>query len=61
MCRDTGAENDSVFSPKEAEKTAKAYDAQIRIMENMAHDMMLERDWRKVADHILDWLKDNGL
>ncbi|MDD3960199.1 MAG: alpha/beta hydrolase [Oscillospiraceae bacterium] len=56
-----GAENDSVFSPKEAEKTAKAYDAQIRIMENMAHDMMLERDWRKVADHILDWLKDNGL
>ncbi|MDD4096176.1 MAG: alpha/beta fold hydrolase [Oscillospiraceae bacterium] len=56
-----GAANDRVFSTKEAGKTAKAYDAQIRIMENMAHDMMLERDWRKVADHILDWLKHNDL
>lgn len=52
-----GAANDKVFSPKEVELTAKAYKAQFKIMENMSHDMMLERDWRKAADYILDWVK----
>jgi len=56
-----GAGNDNVFSPKEAEMTAKAYHAPFMVMENMAHDMMLEKDWRIVADHILDFLRENGI
>ena len=27
------------------------------MFETMAHDMMLERDWRKLADAILAWVE----
>lgn len=56
-----GAANDRVFSPKEVELTARAYNAHSKIMENMAHNMMLERDWQKVANFILNWLRENDL
>ena len=56
-----GGANDRVFSPKEVELTAKAYNTQSKIMENMAHNMMLEKGWQKVADFILDWLRKKDL
>lgn len=56
-----GAANDKVFSLKETEITARAYGAQMKIMANISHNMMLERDWSKVADYIIGWLRDNGL
>lgn len=55
-----GAANDRVFLPKEVESTARAYNAQLKIMDNMAHNMMLEHGWQSVADFILEWLRENN-
>jgi alpha-beta hydrolase superfamily lysophospholipase len=55
------AENDQVFTVAEEEKTAEAYGATAVVFPNMAHDMMLEPGWQKVADHILNWLSEQGL
>lgn len=51
-----GAANDAVFTVKEVEATARAYNTQATIFPNMAHDMMLEAGWQSVADTILTWL-----
>ena len=56
-----GAENDAVISVKNVNATAKAYNTQAQIFPNMAHDMMLEKDWRPVADKILSWLNEKGI
>lgn len=56
-----GAANDRFFSPKEVELTAKAYNTQAIIISNMAHDMMLEKDWKKAADIIIGWLRERNL
>lgn len=55
-----GAENDRVFTVSEEQKTARAYNTKIITYPGMAHDMMLERDWRAVADQILSWLDTRG-
>jgi pimeloyl-ACP methyl ester carboxylesterase len=52
-----GAENDAILSPSKVEKTARAYNADCKIFPDMAHDMMLERGWQKVADFMIDWLE----
>jgi len=54
-----GAANDRVFSLKETEMTARAYGAQMKIMANISHNMMLASDRRKVADYIIGWLENN--
>jgi hypothetical protein len=51
-----GAENDALILPKKIEKTARAFNADCKIFPDMAHDLMLERDWRKVADFMVEWL-----
>jgi len=56
-----GAENDTIFTRAEEKATARAYNAQAEFFPNMAHDMMLEADWQKVAERIVAWLKDKGL
>ena len=56
-----GAENDRVFSVAEVHATAHAYRTQAHIFPDMAHDMMLEKNWQHVADKILAWLKVRGL
>lgn len=48
-----GGESDAIFSLGEIEATARAYGTQAKIFKNMAHNMMQEKDWRAVADHIL--------
>jgi len=55
------AENDRVFSVAEQCATASCYRTEAEIFPHMAHDMMLERNWQKVADRILDWLQVLGL
>lgn len=55
-----GGENDVVVPPPEIEKTARAYNADCKIFCNTAHDLMLENNWRTVADFMIDWLKKNG-
>lgn len=55
-----GAANDRVFSPDEVQATARAYRTHAEIFPNMAHDMMLDPGWQKVADRILSWLQEQG-
>ena len=52
-----GGENDAIISPPEIEKTAQAYKAEHKIFPDTAHDMMLEQNWREVADYIIKWLE----
>ena len=56
-----GAENDTIFTRAEEKATARAYNAQVEFFPNMAHDMMLEPGWQKVAERIVAWLKEKGL
>lgn len=55
------AEKDRVFSIAEEQATAQAYHTKAEVFQHMAHDMMLEAGWQKVAGRILDWLKERGL
>ncbi len=52
------AENDRVFSVAEQQATARAYGTKAEIFPDMAHDMMLEPNWQKVADRIISWLQE---
>ena len=52
-----GAENDALIAPEKIEKTARALHADCRIFPAMAHDLMLERGWRAVADFMIEWLE----
>ena len=44
---------DAIFTPAEIEKTAAAYGREAGMFADMAHDMMLEDGWERVADSIL--------
>lgn len=52
-----GAENDTIFTPAEVAATAAAYETTAEIFPGMAHDMMLEAGWQRVADKIIAWLR----
>jgi len=41
--------------------TARRYGTTAEIFPDMAHDVMLEPGWEKVAAVILEWLAGNGL
>ena len=56
-----GAARDNVFTKSEVEATALAYNTEVEIFPDMAHDMMLESGWQAVADRILGWFKKMGL
>jgi pimeloyl-ACP methyl ester carboxylesterase len=54
------AANDPIFSIGETQATARAYHTVAEVFPNMAHDMMLEPDWQKVADRMISWLTQFG-
>lgn len=56
-----GAAEDACFSPKEIRKTACAYGTDADFFIGMGHNMMLEPDWRAVAERIDGWLSTQGL
>jgi len=56
-----GAQDDQVISPRMVEKTAQAYATQAEIFPGIAHDVMLESGWERVAARILDWLGERGI
>lgn len=56
-----GAENDRIFTVAEQRKTARAYNTEVILYPQMAHDMMLEPGWETVADRILNWLDTYNL
>ncbi|MFZ1102508.1 MAG: hypothetical protein WAN86_06640 [Hyphomicrobiaceae bacterium] len=53
-----GGERDSLFTVAEVHKTARAYQTEAEIFPGMGHDMMLDTDWRKLADRIGAWIQD---
>ncbi len=55
-----GGEDDQVISTKDLQKTAKIYQADLKILPNIAHDMMLDTHWEAAAHEILSWLS-NGV
>ena len=56
-----GAEHDNAIAQDQVHATAKAYGVQAEIFPNMAHDMMLEENWKSVAERILNWLNEKGI
>jgi pimeloyl-ACP methyl ester carboxylesterase len=55
-----GGEHDAFFPPGTVESTARTRGVTPEIFPDMAHAMMLEPDWQRVADRIIDWLRDNA-
>jgi pimeloyl-ACP methyl ester carboxylesterase len=56
-----GAENDTVIKPWMVQRTAEKYGRTAEIFPDMAHDVMLETGWEKVAQRIFKWLEGKGL
>ena len=56
-----GAEKDAVVKPWLVQRTAKKYGITAEIFPDMAHDVMLEAGWEKVARRILEWLNGKRL
>jgi non-heme chloroperoxidase len=56
-----GAEIDHLIPASLVEMTARTYGVEAEIFPGMGHGLMLERDWHKPAQHILDWLESEGL
>lgn len=55
------AADDRIFTVEEERHTAEAYGAQWELMPNMAHDVMLDRGWERVADTMFAWLTAQGI
>ena len=51
-----GAERDYIVSPADIRRTAAAYGAEMRMLPDIAHDLMLDPGWRRAADAMLKWL-----
>ena len=56
-----GSEIDHLIPSSLVEMTARTYDVEANIFPGMGHGLMLERDWKKPAQQILDWLKELDL
>lgn len=52
-----GAADDTIFSIKDNEATAKKYNAELMIIEDIAHDMMLDTGQERAASAIIHWLQ----
>lgn len=53
-----GAKNDTIFSINDNKKIAKKYkNATLIILDDIAHDMMLDTNHKIVSDQILTWLR----
>ena len=53
-----GAELDPIIPPSLTEMTARALGVEAELIPGMGHGMMLEADWRSVAQRVLDWLPE---
>jgi alpha-beta hydrolase superfamily lysophospholipase len=51
-----GAENDHIITVKENKKTAAKYKAELKMMPNTAHNLMLDVENKLVANEIISWL-----
>lgn len=53
-----GAECDAFFTADETRSIARAYRTEVETFARMGHDMMLDKDWHKVADRVDSWIRD---
>jgi pimeloyl-ACP methyl ester carboxylesterase len=53
-----GAAQDSLVNLADINRTAAAYNAEKKIFDSTAHNMMLEPNWRAVADCIIEWIEN---
>ena len=51
-----GAERDNIVPVSEITRTAETYGAESLVLADIAHDLMLDPDWRRAAEAMLDWL-----
>ena len=51
-----GAADDAFFTASQVEATARAFGTEAVIFPDMAHGMMIEPEWRSVADTIAAWV-----
>lgn len=56
-----GAEQDRLIPANQAQAAAGFYSTSAEIMPDLGHYMMLERDWRRVADRIIAWLGEQAI
>jgi len=56
-----GGGDDRLICREEVEETAKAYGTQAELFPGVAHDMMLDKDWMRVAKRIVEWLRQNNI
>lgn len=52
---------DAIFTPREARRTARAYQADIKLFPDAPHDLILDTAWQPVADAMLAWLDARSL
>lgn len=50
-----GGNDDALFPPSMVRSTADAYSVAAEFFPDMAHVMMLESGWQRVADRIIEW------
>ena len=53
-----GAEHDHLMPASTAQMTARTYGVEAEIFPGMGHGLMLERDWRLVAERIKTWITE---
>ena len=56
-----GAENDALVPAFAVRAVAQAFATEAEFVPDMAHIMMLEPDWQRLAERILAWLERQGL
>jgi pimeloyl-ACP methyl ester carboxylesterase len=56
-----GGEDDGVISNRSVRATARAYRTEARLFPKVGHNMMVEPDWRDVAEYICTWLAARDL
>jgi pimeloyl-ACP methyl ester carboxylesterase len=54
-----GAERDAIFTVREVQATARAYQQEPIIFPGMGHDMMRDSGWQKVVDCVDTWIREH--
>jgi non-heme chloroperoxidase len=52
-----GAERDALFTPAEAQGSARVLGAEFRMLPGLGHAVMLDGGWERAAQAIADWLE----
>ncbi|KAJ3692374.1 hypothetical protein LUZ60_012724 [Juncus effusus] len=55
-----GASNDFIVDEEGLKETAKFYDVEAIFVHDVAHDMMIDFEWKKGAQIILSWIQNLG-